>query len=217
MRSSVCDSKKTEDDNSSETELKKRSEVKDETQKETEPMESKMNKRKATEEADEQRKSKKIAVAVGSIKDETDISEEQTKEGISEKEELTPDTKPKPDDLKKFKKNLGPKSKRKSTGDTEPDEPDTQHVSEGSSGEIKMQEATLNCLKKKKHTKVGINMFSLLQGSLCNAQCGHCPQVGQYTAHLVDFNLEEKIVAMECTSCNWTTVRRIAITTKILE
>merc|ERR1712029_31538 len=176
-------------------------------------MESKINKRKATEEAGEQRKSKKIAV-IGSIKDETNVNEEQARGG---KEEVTADTKPKPDDLKKVKKNLGPKSKRKSTGDIEPEESDTQDMSEGSSGESKLQEATLNCLKQKKHTKCGIDMFSLLQGSLCKAQCGHCPQVGQYTAHLVDFNLEEKIVAMECTSCNWTTVRRIAITTKILE
>jgi hypothetical protein len=212
LRSSICDSKKTEEDKSSDAEIKKESEVKEETEKETEPLESKPNKRKASEDVDEQRKSKKIAL-IGTIKNETEINEEQSKDVVTKG---TADIS-KPTDLKKIKKNLGPKSKRKSTGDVEPDESETQDMSVGSSNENKIQEATLNFVQKKKHSKCGINMFSLLQGSLGKAQCGHCPQVGQYTAHLVDFNLEEKIVAMECTSCNWTTVRRIAITTKILE
>merc|ERR1711983_269630 len=46
LRSSICDSKKTEEDKSSDAEIKKESEVKEETEKETEPLESKPNKRK---------------------------------------------------------------------------------------------------------------------------------------------------------------------------
>ena len=127
------------------------------------------------------------------------------------------------EDLKTKKKMLGPKSKRKSTGD-EPEEiieneDITDDVDKLSVYNQKLTDATANFYKKKKHPKCNVKMLGLFQESLCRAECGHCKETGHYTAtaHLLHFDMPHNIVSMECVSCRWTTVRKMTITTKVLE
>eukprot|EP00092_Neocalanus_flemingeri_P018121 GFUD01019612.1.p1 GENE.GFUD01019612.1~~GFUD01019612.1.p1 ORF type:complete len:2021 (+),score=754.74 GFUD01019612.1:811-6063(+) len=75
---------------------------------------------------------------------------------------------------------------------------------------------TLSFIQKKKHSKCDLKLVSLFHHELCKAKCAHCQEVGEYTMHMVHFDMPQKIVSMECQSCNWTTIRRMVITTRVV-
>ena len=117
---------------------------------------------------------------------------------------------------KPLRKLLGPKSKRKSYEPDDEDDSNQEYVEDEEEGEEEdIEKVTAIFFQQKKPKKCNINMTSLFQSSLCNAACGHCPEVGQYQIHLVDFDLEREVVSMECTACHWTTVRRMTVSTKL--
>ena len=75
---------------------------------------------------------------------------------------------------------------------------------------------TLSFIQKKKHNKCDLKLVSLFKHELCKAKCGHCQELGKYTVHMVHFDMPQKIIQMECQSCNWTTVRRMVLTTRVV-
>ena len=180
-------------------------------------------KRKASDEACDTREVKKIDLAPTEKPESKNVLK-------TSKKNLGPKSKRKSsessneenneNDLISTKKLLGPKSKRKSTGDENENEEDKDHQLNAEQLEQynnKLTEATINFFKKKKHPKCNVKMFGLFQKSLCKAKCGHCEEVGKYTLHLIQLDLPQNTISMECTSCNWTTVRRMTVTTKVIE
>ena len=169
-------------------------------------------KRKAAEEAEEteeERPAKRLHIVDETLGPADDGGENNNSTPAAKMKLLGPKSKRKPteDDKPLRKKLLGPKSKRKSYV---PDE------EEDSSEEQKIDEINQLFFRKKKPAKCNINMTSLFQKSLCKAACGHCDEVGGYQIHLVDFDLDREVVSMECTTCKWTTVRKMTLTTKVL-
>jgi len=75
---------------------------------------------------------------------------------------------------------------------------------------------TLSFIQKKKHAKCDLKLVSLFKHELCKAKCAHCQEMGKYTMHMVHFDMPQKIIQMECQSCNWTTVRRMVVTTRVV-
>lgn len=71
-------------------------------------------------------------------------------------------------------------------------------------------------IQKKKHSKCDLKLVSLFRHELCKAKCAHCQELGKYTMHMVHFDMPQKIIQMECQSCNWTTVRRMVMTTRVV-
>ena len=197
-----------------ENEVKIESEVKEEDVK-AEPMSEDpvvapkiSKKRKASDEADDERLTKKPVLSSEETKSESDSSCENNNSPSTSKKLLGPKSQRKAA-VKSSKKMLGPKSKRNSTGD-EMDEDELEEYNE------RVSAATVDYFKKKHHPKISIGMTSLFERSLCKASCGHCQETGQYTIHLVEFDMPAKVASMECTSCNWTTVRKLNITTKLI-
>ena len=180
-------------------------------------------KRKASDEACDTREVKKIDLAPTEKPESKNVLK-------TSKKNLGPKSKRKSsessneenneNDLNSTKKLLGPKSKRKSTGDENENEEDKDHQLNAEQLEQynnKLTEATINFFKKKKHPKCNVKMFGLFQKSLCKAKCGHCEEVGKYTLHLIQLDMPQNTISMECTSCNSTTVRRMTVTTKVIE
>ena len=173
-------------------------------------------KRKAEDEADEERPAKRLLIVDETLPPtvESDNLENNNSKPSRKSKMLGPKSRRRTSEesLKKpLSKLLGPKSKRKSYEPDDEDDSNQEQVEE--EGDI--EKVTAIFFQQKKPKKCNINMTSLFQSSLCNAACGHCPEVGKYQIHLVDFDLEQKVVSMECTACHWTTVRRMTVSTKL--
>jgi len=54
------------------------------------------------------------------------------------------------------------------------------------------------------------------QGGLLDASCGHCQEAGCYTPESMEIDIPGSLIIMECTVCNWTTVRRISVTNRLI-
>ena len=183
----------------------KEEDIKEETQEKTVTR----NKRKASDEAEDVRKTKKPSLSADVKSEDDDQSSMNNNRSPSpaKKKLLGPASQRKTTG----KKLLGPKSKRKPTVDDEEEEEDLEKYNE------KLSAATVEYFKKKKHPQTKIKMMSLFQKSLCRAECGHCHEAGHFTLHLVDFDMLDKTASMQCTACHWTTVRKMNITTRIVE
>ena len=232
LRSSACEEKKSDTILKS-PEVREEISANTELDGETETEKEKNTKKRKALEGDEidDRESKKIAllkpsddkpVVNESVPEKNSLPKKQ-QAGTKSQRTLSNSSDENLEDLKTKKKMLGPKSKRKSTGD-EPEEiieneDITDDVEKLSVYNQKLTDATANFYKKKKHPKCNVKMLGLFQESLCRAECGHCKETGHYTAtaHLLHFDMPHNVVSMECVSCRWTTVRKMTITTKVLE
>merc|ERR1719251_114238 len=75
---------------------------------------------------------------------------------------------------------------------------------------------------KRKHSKCKIKLMNLFKEELCQARCAHCHELcggsepASFTTHLVHIDIEQKKITMECQSCEWTTVRRIGVSSRVV-
>jgi len=145
---------------------------------------------------------------------------------------------------KKRKFNLGPASKRKVVPSEDSDDSDSLIksnakeailstvneiecvINKKSSPESKALEShtdpKYSFILKRKHSKCKIKLMNLFKEELCQAKCAHCHELcggsepASFTTHLVHIDIEQKKITMECQSCEWTTVRRIGVSNRVV-
>ena len=67
----------------------------------------------------------------------------------------------------------------------------------------------------KRPSRSGCAMVNLFSRRLADTACGHCDEAGQFFPESLEVDLTRRALAMQCTACQWTTVRRIELSNKV--
>jgi len=119
-------------------------------------------------------------------------------------------------------KHRGPASKRKhslTSSDSEEEDPEPKLAKleikvEPSTDDIHSEPSSNNKRKMTVVTSCSARLINLFQRGIREATCGHCLEVGCYSPENLEIDFANKFISMECSTCNWTTVRSIAVANK---
>ena len=64
-------------------------------------------------------------------------------------------------------------------------------------------------------SRSGCAMVNLFSRRLADTACGHCREAGRFFPESLEVDLSSCALAMQCSACKWTTVRRIEVCNKV--
>ena len=65
--------------------------------------------------------------------------------------------------------------------------------------------------------KCYIGLVNMFHGAgPVSTACGHCLQGGQFSPHDLEVDMSSRVIFIQCSACDWTTVRRISICNRVV-